>query len=118
MHMEKYTGGCHCKAVTFEVEADLTNVIQCNCSYCAIKSLLLTFAPTSQFTLLSGEGNLSEYRFNKKMIKHLFCKTCGVQCFGKGKDGQGNESVAINVRALDGVAIDQLKLTPFDGKSW
>ncbi len=116
--MTKYIGRCHCGAVTFEVEANLAPVIQCNCSHCAIKSLLLTFVPESQFKLLSGEENLTEYRFNKNVIQHLFCKTCGVQPFGKGQDEKGNKTVAINVRCLEGVDVDKLTLTSFDGKNW
>lgn len=115
--MQKYTGACHCKAVTFEVEADLSSVIECNCSHCAMKALLLTFVPVAQFTLLSGEESLSEYRFNKKVIAHLFCKVCGVQSFGRGKDSKGGETVAINVRCLDGVDMATIKATPYDGKS-
>jgi hypothetical protein len=116
--MQKYTGSCHCKAVKFEVEGDLASVIQCNCSHCAIKSLLLIFVPADKFTLLSGEESLSEYRFNKKVIAHLFCKVCGVEPFGRGQDPKGAETVAINVRCLDGVDADTLKTTPFDGKNW
>ena len=115
--MPKYTGKCHCSAVTFEVEADLTQVIECNCSHCAVKSLLLTFVPDSQFTLLSGAEISTEYRFNKKVIAHLFCKTCGVQSFGRGQDEKGNKTVAINVRCLNGVEVDMLTRTPYHGKN-
>lgn len=116
--MTKYTGGCHCGQVKYEVEADLSQIIQCNCSHCAIKSLLLTFVTPAQFTLLSGEDNMTEYRFNKNVIQHLFCKTCGVESFSRGKDEKGNDGIAINVRCLTGVEIDKLTLIPFDGKSW
>lgn len=78
--------------------------------------MLLTFVPASQFTLLSGGENLTEYRFNKKVIQHLFCKTCGVQCFGKGKDEKGNKTIAINVRTLAGVEIAGLSPIPYNGK--
>lgn len=114
--MAKYTGACHCGAVTFEVEADSSQVIQCNCSHCAIKSLLLTFVPENQFSLLSGEENLTEYRFNKKVIAHLFCKICGVQPFGKGQDEKGNKTIAINVRTLAGVEIAELTPILYNGK--
>ncbi len=116
MIMTKYTGHCHCKAVKFEVEADLANVIECNCSHCAIKSLLLTFVPENQFTLLSGGENLTEYCFNKKVIEHLFCKICGVQPFGRGQDEKRNKTVAINVRCLDGVETEGLNRTQYNGK--
>ena len=117
-HMQTYTGHCHCGAVRFEAQLDLTKpVISCNCSHCGMKGWLLTFIPATQFTLHSGEENLTEYRFNKKHIEHLFCKTCGVQCFARGKDKDGNDTYAVNVRTLDDVDLDALEVTKVDGKS-
>lgn len=116
--MKTYTGSCHCGLVKFEVDTDLAKVLDCNCSHCARKGFLLTFVPASQFRLLQGEEMLTEYRFNRKFIAHLFCKTCGVQGFGRGKDAQGNETIAVNVRCLDGVELTSLKPEFFDGKSW
>ncbi len=117
--MAKYQGKCHCGAVTFEVESDLGSILECNCSHCAVKSLILNFVPAAQFKLLSGESELTEYCFNKKFIAHLFCRICGVEPFGKGKDpATGTETVALNVRTLSGVDISKLTLTPFDGKNW
>ena len=81
--MKTYSGSCHCGAVAFTVTADIENGIECNCSYCHIKGLLLSFVPREQVTILQGEDNLTEYRFNKKHIAHVFCKTCGVQPFGR-----------------------------------
>lgn len=115
----QYQGKCHCGKVAFEVETDLAKVIECNCSHCSMKSLLLTFVPAAQFRLLSGEEELTDYRFNKKTIQHLFCRHCGVQPFGRATDpSTGAETVAVNIRALDGVDISTLTLTPIDGKSW
>lgn len=112
----KYTGGCHCGAVTYEAEMDLTKAMTCNCSHCSKKGFILAFIPAEQFTLLSGEQNLTVYEFNKKMIRHLFCKTCGVQSFGRGKGQGGAPTVMINVRCLDNVDPSTLHMTEFNGK--
>jgi hypothetical protein len=112
-----YTGGCHCGKVRYEVSTDLAQVIECNCSICAKKGSLLTFVGTDQFKLLSGEGELSDYQFNKNVVHHVFCKTCGIHSFGHGTGPGGKEMRAINVRCLDGVEPSTLKLTPFDGKN-
>lgn len=109
----KYTGGCHCGAVRYEVETTLEKVLECNCSHCHKKGLLLNFVDKDKFTLLSGKENLIEYNFNKKHIRHLFCKTCGVQSFSEGVTFP---KAAINVRCLDGVDTKSLTLTPFNGK--
>jgi len=116
--MKTHKGSCHCGVVTWEVEADIKEVIECNCSHCARKGFLLFFAPASQFKLLSGKDNLTEYRFNKKNIAHLFCKTCGVQSFGRSKDMEGNETVAVNARCVSDLDLDSLKINKVDGKSW
>jgi len=114
---QTYTGGCHCGAVRFSASADLGAVIECNCSHCSRKGLLLTFTPRDQFTLEKGGGSLTEYRFNKRVIAHQFCKVCGVQPFAFAKDPKGVDTAAINVRCVDGVDLATLKRTPYDGAS-
>ena len=112
-----YTGGCHCGAVRYEVTADLTQVIACNCSICTKHGLLLTFTPTDRFKLVSGQEQVKQYLFNKMAIHHQFCTTCGVESFARGNNPDGSEMIAINVRCLDGVDIGALNPTLFDGKS-
>lgn len=115
--MRSYEGGCHCGRVRYDVETDLAMVLECNCSICQKRGALLTFVPASQFSLRSGEDALADYQFNKKIVHHLFCKICGIASFARGRGPDGAEMVAINVRCLDGVDLDALSLTPFDGKS-
>jgi len=115
--MAKHAGGCHCGAVRFEAEGDLSKVIECNCSICSKTGSLLAFVPAVQFRLLSGEDSLSDYQFNKKVIHHLFCRSCGVRSFAKGTGPGGQEMRAINVRCLDGFDPGNFTVTKFDGKS-
>lgn len=112
-----YTGSCHCGNVRYEVSTDLSRVMQCNCSLCSRAGYLLTFVPAAQFKLLKGEDSLQDYRFNKHVIAHVFCKNCGVRSFAKGKDQSGNEMRAINVRCLEGVEPDTLTIAKVDGRS-
>ncbi len=111
------TGGCHCGAVRYEVTTALEPIVSCNCSICAKTGTLLTFVPASDFKLLQGEGNLTDYQFNKKVVHHLFCKTCGVRSFGRGIGPDGREMVAINVRCLDDVDLNAITPVCYDGKS-
>ncbi len=114
--MTLHTGSCHCGQVTFEVEADLSQVIECNCSICRKKGYLLTFAPREALKVLSGEENLSTYTFNTHTIQHRFCANCGTATFGEGKKPTGDVAAAINVRCLDGVELSDLKPMPFNGR--
>jgi hypothetical protein len=112
-----YTGSCHCGRVHFDVTTDLATVMECNCSYCARKGFLLAPVTPDQFTLHSGEQDLTDYQFNKKNIHHLFCRTCGVQPFARGTMPDGSPAIAVNVRCLEGVDVSALKPMPFDGRN-
>ena len=112
-----YTGSCHCGRVSYEADADLSRVISCNCSICRKRGALLAFVPADKFRLKSGDADLSDYQFNKKVIHHLFCHTCGVSSFCRGTRPDGAQMVALNVRCLDGVDLEALNIKPFDGAS-
>ena len=111
------TGGCHCGAVRYEVDADLDQAIACNCSICLKKGSLLSFVPADRFRLLSGEDRLSDYQFNHRVIHHLFCSTCGIGSFGRGEMPDGSPMVGINVRCIDGIDLAAVQVTEFDGRS-
>jgi hypothetical protein len=60
---------------------------------------------------------LTDYQFNRGAIHHPFCKTCGIESYAYGKSQGGRDMVMLNVRCLDGVDVDHLKLKKFDGAS-
>lgn len=112
-----YTGSCHCGAVEFTVSGDLpTEAISCNCSHCRRKGLLLTFVPADNFTLDSGEDATTTYLFNKHIIRHRFCTTCGCEPFAEGESG-GKAIRAVNLRCVPTADLDTLKLNKYDGAS-
>ena len=84
--------------------------VTCNCSRCRRLGSVLAFAPRESFTLLSGEDTLNEYTFNRGVIRHLFCRTCGIESFAYGQMPDGTPVVAINVNCLDGVDPHTLSL--------
>ena len=114
---QHYEGGCQCGAVAYEVDVDVDGCMTCNCSRCQPLGAILAFAPRSQFKLLKGEDNLTEYRFNKKSIAHLFCKTCGIQSFAYGAMPDGSEMAAINLNTLHGLDPRSLNPKQVDGRS-
>jgi len=116
--MAHYTGSCHCGAVTYDVDLELGKVVTCNCSMCSRSGTLLAFADPSSFTLRSGEDQLSNYTFNRHVINHHFCKTCGIKPFAHGKKRDGSPMVAVNVRCLAGIDLAALELQHVDGKSF
>jgi hypothetical protein len=112
-----YRGSCHCGDVKFDAQGDLQRVMACNCSICRRKGALMWFVPLAHMTLLTPEENLATYTFNKHVIRHRFCKRCGIHAFGEGVHPDGTAMAAINVRCLDDVDIDALPVTHFDGRS-
>lgn len=115
--IKNYSGCCHCGQVYFDVSTPLEPVISCNCSICTKRGALWTFVKPEQFALHSGEDALVEYQFNKKVIRHLFCDTCGVEAFARGTAPDGSEMIAVNVRCLEGVEVATLTPTPFNGRA-
>jgi hypothetical protein len=112
-----YKGSCHCGQIAFEVEGDLKQVLECNCSICSRKGSLLWFVPRDKLRLLTPEENLSTYTFNKHIVQHRFCPRCGIHPFGEGADPAGKRMAAINVRCLEDVDLSTLEVKHFDGRS-
>lgn len=112
-----HTGGCHCGAVRFEVEAPgETEVDQCNCSICARSGYLHLIVPGERFRLLRGEDALTTYTFNTGVARHLFCRICGVKSFYVPRSHPDGYSV--NARCIDPGTISRLTIRPFDGQHW
>ena len=110
-------GSCHCGKVAFEVDGKPDKAMSCNCSICQRKGSLLWFVPRDRLRLLTPESNASTYTFNKHMIKHRFCPTCGVHPYAEAPDPKGNRMAAINIRCLEGVDLASVPVTQFDGRS-
>lgn len=117
MTMQHFEGGCQCGAVRFRCEADLERTVTCNCSRCQKLGSVLTFTPRANFELLQGEDALTEYLFNKHVIRHQFCKICGIESFAYGLMPDGTQMAAINANCLDGVEPRTLKSHHYDGRA-
>lgn len=113
----KYSGSCHCQAVRFEVELDLKEVMSCNCSICSRKGTLMSFTGIDNFKLLTKDDSMSDYVFNKHVIHHLFCKTCGIHAYGTGTAPNGEKMISVNARCLENVDLSSIPVKTFDGKS-
>lgn len=108
-----YTGSCHCGAVTFEADLDLTqNSYRCNCSICRRTRFWPAVAKPAHFRLLTGESALTQYVFNTRKNHHYFCKHCGVRCFGVGNDTPIGKMYGVNLGCLNNVADVVLEAVP------
>lgn len=115
--MTTYTGSCHCGAVAFEADGEIDSGLACNCSMCARRGSLLWFVPRANLRLKTPESALGTYTFNKHVIKHRFCPTCGIHTFGEGTDPKGNATAAVNLRCIENLDLDAIPVNHYDGKA-
>jgi hypothetical protein len=112
-----YRGSYHCGAVAFEVDGEIESALACNCSICRRKGSLLWFVPRDALKLLTPEDASRVYLFNKHVIRHRFCPTCGMHPYADGVDPKGNKVAAVNVRCLENVDLEAIPVTQFDGRA-
>ena len=117
MAAQSYTGSCHCGAVAYSVEVDTDQALKCNCSICTKLGAVWAFAPKAKFNLNKGAGKQGDYLFNKKMLHHRFCTTCGIESYAEGKGQDGSEQVGINLRCVQGIDVSKLNPKQVDGRS-
>ena len=111
-----YQGSCHCRAITFEVEApENIEADRCNCSICSKSGFLHLIVPLSKFKLLSGAQSISTYTFGSGIAKHTFCKSCGVKPFYTPRSNP--DGIDINVNCIDTEPVS-INVTEFDGQNW
>ena len=119
--LKTYQGSCHCGAVRFEADLDLSqSTFRCNCSICRRTRFWPAVAREDGFRLLTGSDQLTEYLFNTRRNQHFFCKHCGVRPFGVGNDTPIGKMYGINVGCLEGLTeaeLSKIPITYIDGRT-
>jgi len=114
-----HRGSCHCGNVAFELDGEVTEAIDCNCSMCRRRGGLLAFFPAGALKLLTPESGYGTYRFNAERIAHHFCLTCGIAPFSAGVHPKTGERMAcVTVRCLPDVDLASLRIRQVDGASF
>lgn len=116
--MNTYHGSCHCGAVRFEADVDLSRLVRCNCSICAKKGGIFVQVPDDRFRVTQGRDDVTLYQFNKKIAEHYFCRHCGIHTFGRPRSAP--EMNLVNVRCLDDFDLEAAAydIEVFDGQNW
>ena len=112
-----HNGSCHCGKVKFEVEGEIDSGLACNCSICRRKGALMWFVPRAALRLRTPASDMASYTFNKHVIEHRFCPTCGIHPYGEGKAPDGTAMAAVNVRCIEGIDLATVPVTHYDGRS-
>ena len=116
--MSQYKGSCHCGLVQIKFYSDsiLEGLYSCNCSLCLKKSIIMKSIKKEVFSLLSGKKNITEYRWNKNIARHFFCKNCGVYTHHVRR--RDPSQISINIHCVDDILLTpEIKINQVDGAS-
>lgn len=112
-----YDGSCHCQSIKIRVKAPKHLVVwDCNCSICYMKRNHHFIIPERNFELIQGEDFQSEYQFNTKVAKHIFCKNCGVQVYYRPRSNP--DGFAITLYCIPQNQLHSFEVLPFNGLQW
>ena len=119
--LKTYRGSCHCGAVRFEADLDLTqSSFRCNCSICRRTRFWPAIAKEGGLRVLCGEADLTKYLFNRRKNEHWFCRHCGVRAWGVGTETPIGRMYGVNLGCLEDVTDEELANIPItyvDGRN-
>ncbi|KAI5249050.1 hypothetical protein E4T42_05451 [Aureobasidium subglaciale] len=113
-----YTGSCHCQAIKYTaVSEEIDEVRTCNCSFCSRNADMWIYPPIASVDLLGTEEKLTDYLFGPKRAYHGFCGACGVDVVNRVDLHPVFKAPVrpINVRTMDGLDLESLKVDKADG---
>lgn len=113
--MPALQGSCHCGAVRFAVDAQITELTTCDCSLCVKKNAVMAKVHEDALTITAGEELLALYQWNTRRAKHYFCSRCGIYTFHRKRAAP--DHFGINVFCLDGFDARAIPIRATEGIS-
>jgi hypothetical protein len=112
--LKTFQGSCHCGAVGYEAEIDLSQGTgRCNCTYCLKARAWKAFVRPAAFRLTRGAETAVGYRRHVEAPEKFHCPTCGVHTHELGEaDYMGGPFVGVFVASLDDVPPEELAAAP------
>ena len=111
-----YTARCHCGNVRFSFYSEkITEGRRCNCSICVRKGAIMSakYIPATDFQPIKDMSQLIDYRWNDRMVNHMFCKTCGIYPY----HGDENYGYRVNLGLVEQLDPLALEIKIIDGRS-
>ena len=98
--MAKWTGGCLCGAIRYEVNGDPVRVANCHCDDCrkATGSSFATNAFFKEEDVVVLQGSPKSYQHTAdsgSTMTKQFCGDCGSQLFGFSSGGAGVKNIKV-----------------------
>lgn len=122
MPLKTYHGSCHCGAIRYEVDLDLSQGAgRCNCTYCLKTRAWSAFLKPDALRITAGEDSAIQYHQHAEAPRKFHCATCGVHVYGRGDaDYMGGPFASISVATLDDATPEELAAMPIrysDGRN-
>lgn len=108
-----YAGACHCGAIRFEADIDISRgTDKCNCTIC-MKSRLWSFEVAPADMRILSRATLGDYTYGDHVAHHYFCTTCGIRPFEYvNLPLQNRDYYNVAVTCLEGLDLDALMAAP------
>jgi hypothetical protein len=87
-----YRVSCHCGALRIDVDTELTDLHECNCSMCGRHGFIHWKVRLDSLRLVEQKRSLTAYLW-RDVTGHEFCSTCGTGMLRKGYAG---DRVSVN----------------------
>lgn len=116
--MTQYPGGCHCGVLKLNYRTQIDParwpLRTDGCSFCRRHGVVATSDPAGEVSFEVGDSaRVRRYRFGHKTAEFLVCGDCGVFVAAITDTDSGARAV-INVRVLEGVALNLGSVTAMD----
>jgi hypothetical protein len=114
-----YRGSCHCGAVRFEADLDLSGgVSRCNCTICTKVGAVGVMVKPDAFRIVAGAGELVEYTKPGHPVVFPFCRRCGIHTHNVGDlPHAGGKFVSVFVNLIDDVDPNDFPVSHWDGRN-
>ena len=107
-------GTCHCKAVTWQFDAQPEGATACNCTVCRRYGVLWIYDYEGEGVRVAGNTHCY---VRGKAIQFHFCPVCACVTHWRAlaTDADGRRRMAVNVRLAEPAAVAAIPIDHFDG---
>ena len=109
-----YRLSCHCDAIRLEVDAELEELLQCNCSTCRRFGAIHWYVDPELVNLLDEKRSMTTYVWHEIQEGHRFCSACGTSIM---RTGYPSGVIALNAACIEEVDIFSLDVEQYDGRA-
>jgi hypothetical protein len=111
------SGSCHCGAVHWSLEGQISDATICNCTICRRYGVLWAYGYDGvDVRVQAPKDGLSSY-VRGSALSFNFCRTCGnlVSWRGLQPEENGKTRIAVNLRLAEPEDVAHIPLQRFDG---